>query len=336
MSFHLKPVSALVLIAFPLLASAQIASPTVTLPTVPVTAERMRVDTAPQDVHNAFRTPESSTNHTQTITRDEIEQLRPRDVFELLNSASGVISTQGSRKGFSGLTIRGDSNFRWILDGAYLQPTMASRILRSLPIMAIEEIKVVRGGSALTLGPMVGSASPGGAPVDGFVVIRTRKPAKAGAQVRLAAESNATAQAAVWAGTTYGTDAGKGYVAGVLSHAKTDGPGDKLDNGASYNTGSRSTGGMAKTGFESSGWIVDLMFYKDSGTFQIPNANSHGSGQGQLVHGPIQDRYRFAQRQSHLEHTERHPVQPVTWRKQADFLDSQHGCRPVFICSKRQ
>jgi iron complex outermembrane receptor protein len=246
----------------------------------------MRVDTAPQDVHNAFRTPESSTNHTQTITRDEIEQLRPRDVFELLNSASGVISTQGSRKGFSGLTIRGDSNFRWILDGAYLQPTMASRILRSLPIMAIEEIKVVRGGSALTLGPMVGSASPGGAPVDGFVVIRTRKPAKAGAQVRLAAESNATAQAAVWAGTTYGTDAGKGYVAGVLSHAKTDGPGDKLDNGASYNTGSRSTGGMAKTGFESSGWIVDLMFYKDSGTFQIPNANSHGSGQGSWYMDP--------------------------------------------------
>lgn len=286
MSLRRTPVSCLILLAFPILGAAQTAGTTVTLPTVPVTAEKMRADMAPQDARNAFRTPESSNNHTQTISRDEIEQLRPRDVFELLNSASGVISTQGSRKGFSGLTIRGDSNFRWILDGAYLQPTMASRILRSLPVMAIEEVKVVRGGSALTLGPMVGSASPGGAPVDGFVVIRTRKPAKAGAQMRLAAESNDTGQAAVWAGTTLATDAVKGYVAGVLSYATTNGPADRLDNGASYNSGSKSTGGMAKTGFESSGWIVDLMFFKDSGTFQIPNANSHGSGQGSWYMDP--------------------------------------------------
>ena len=288
MLHRLTPIYSILLLAFPVLTAAQDTSNVRTLATIPVTGEKIRADLIPGDSHNAFRTAESSVNHTQTITRDEIEQLRPRDVFELLNSASGVISTQGSRKGFSGLAIRGDSNFRWIVDGAYLQPTMASRILRSLPVMAIEEVKVVRGGSALTLGPMVGSASPGGAPVDGFVVIRTRKPGKDEAQARLAAESFNTTQAGVWLGKTYAADAGKGYVAGLLSYNNTSGSDEKLNNGASYNTGSKSTGGLVKTGFESAGWMLDLMAYKDDGSFQIPNANSHGSGQGSWYMDPSQ------------------------------------------------
>ena len=193
MFYRLTRLRAAFVLAFPLYVYAQ--ESTLTLPTVPVTGAKARADLAPADVRNPFRTTLSSVNHTQTIGRDEIEQLRPRDVFELLNNASGVVATQGSRKGFSGLTIRGDSNFRWIVDRIYLQPTMASRILRSLPVMAIEEVKVVRGGSALTLGPMVGSASPGGAPVDGFVIVRTRKPAKAEMQLRAATESNETVQA---------------------------------------------------------------------------------------------------------------------------------------------
>jgi iron complex outermembrane receptor protein len=281
-----SPIFSLILLAFPVLSIAQDAGNVAALPSMSVVAERVRPDVAPQDARNAYRTPESSATHTQTITREEIEQLRPRDVFELLNSASGVISTQGSRKGFSGLMIRGDSNFRWIIDGAYLQPTMASRILRSLPVMAIEEVKVVRGGSALTMGPMVGSASPGGAPVDGFVIVRTRKPAKTEAQVRLAAESFDTTQAGVWLGKTYALDAGKTYVAGVLTYANTNGPSDKMDNGASYNVGSKSTSGLVKTGFESAGWLLDLMAYKDDSTFQIPNASSHGSGQGSWYMDP--------------------------------------------------
>ena len=280
MQYRHNPIYSLILLAFPVLVGAQEAATTAVLPSMPVLAERVRPDLAAQDARNAFRTPESSSDHTQTITREEIEQLRPRDVFELLNSATGVISTQGSRKGFSGLMIRGDTNFRWIIDGAFLQPTMASRILRSLPVMAIEEVKIVRGGSALTLGPMAGSASPGGAPVDGFVIVRTRKPSKTEAQVRLAAESFDTTQAGVWLGKTLALESGKGYVAGSLSYGKTDGPNDKLDNGASYNVGSKTTSGLVKSGFESAGWLLDLMAFKDDGTFQIPNANSHGSGQG--------------------------------------------------------
>ncbi len=110
-----------------------------------------RPELAPNSPLNAYRVPESSNNHTQTISREEIEQLRPTDAFELLNSSTGVIATSGSRKGFKGLSIRGDANFIWIIDGAYLQSSMASRMMNTLPVGAIEEVKIVRGGSALFL-----------------------------------------------------------------------------------------------------------------------------------------------------------------------------------------
>ncbi len=248
-----------------------------TLDTVVVTGLRTEI----QDF-----TPESSKQHSQTITRTQIEQLRPRDVFELLNNATGVIATNGSRKGFSGLRIRGDSNFRWIIDGTVLQPTMASRILRSMPVMAIEEVKIVRGGTALTLGPMVGSASPGGAPVDGFVMIRTRRPTEDQASARLAVESFDGVQGSVWAGKTLKPGDHEAYVAGLASYSHTNGPDDALDNGVGYNLGRDSLGGMAKAGFRTERWWVDAMAYHDEGSFEIPNANSHGTGQGDWYMDP--------------------------------------------------
>ncbi|HRK40144.1 MAG TPA: TonB-dependent receptor [Burkholderiaceae bacterium] len=281
---RLKVLPVSVLLALPALVAAQ--TDATTLKPVTVSDAPYRADLAPQSPRNAYRTTESSSNHVQVIGREEIEQLRPKDVFDLLNSATGVIATQGSRKGFSGLTVRGDSNFRWIIDGTMLQPTMASRIVKALPVMAIEEVKVVRGGSALTLGPLTGSASPGGAPVDGFVVIRTRMPAKDEGQARLAVESFDTVQADVWVGKQLGGESTKGYIAGVVSRADTNGPSDKLDNGAAYNQGRENTAGLVKGGFETAGWLVDLMAYQDDGSFQIPNANSHGTGQGSWYMDP--------------------------------------------------
>jgi outer membrane cobalamin receptor len=260
--------------------AAQAADAPVTLPTLAVGGTAPRPELAPESPRNAFRTPPSSTGHSQTITREEIEQMRPRDVFDLLNNAAGVIATQSGRKGFSGLTIRGDSNFRWIVDGAYLQPTVASRIMRNLPVGIIEEVKIVRGASALTMGPMVGSAGPGGAPVDGFIVVRTRKPTAREAQVRVAVETQGALQTHLWGGETFKLGDGKGYVAGLLGYGGTDGPDDRLNNGASYNAGREATGGLAKGGIDIDGWLVDLTAYADVGEFDIPNANSHGPGQG--------------------------------------------------------
>ena len=246
-----------------------------TLGTVVVSGAATPPELIPVSPRNAFRLPESSTSHSQTITREEIEDLRPRDVFELLNSGTGVIATQGSRKGFSGLTIRGDSNFRWIVDGAYLQPNLAGRIMKNIPVMAIQEVTIVRGASALTMGPMTGSASPGGAPVDGFVIVRTRKPARNEAQARLAMESFDTVQAGVWLGKAMKGEESKSYVAGLLNYSDTNGPKDILDNGAGYNTWREANSGLFKAGLDTAGWLINFMAYKDEGSFGIPNANNH-------------------------------------------------------------
>lgn len=240
-----------------------------------VSTDRGRSELSPQSARNPFRMAKSSELQTQVITREEIETLRPSDVFELLNNATGTLSTEGSRKGFSNLNIRGDSNFIWIVDGAYLQANMAGRLMKNIPVMAIEEVQVVRGGTALTMGPMTGSASPGGAPVDGFVIVRTRKPQRNEAQARLAMESNDTVQAGLWLGRRVGEVESKGYVAALVNYSDTNGPGEKLDNGASYNVWRKSSSGLIKAGFERDGWLFDLMAYKDNGQFGIPNANLH-------------------------------------------------------------
>ncbi|MCU0755021.1 MAG: TonB-dependent receptor plug domain-containing protein [Xanthomonadales bacterium] len=260
------------------------------LPEVEVHGSALRDDLDPNSPRNPYRLPSSSRHHVQLITREMIEQIRPRDVFELLDNATGVQATQSSRKGFSGLNIRGDSEFRWILDGAMLQPTMASRILRALPVAAIEQVEVIRGGSALTLGPMVGSASPGGAPVDGFVVLRTRKPSDDEAQLRLALESNDTAQASVWGGVAREEGENRHYAAGLIAYHRNGSPDDRLDNGATYNVDRRSNAGLAKLGLERAGWLIDFLAFLDSGEFQIPNANSRGLGQGSWYMDPSRTR----------------------------------------------
>lgn len=248
------------------------------LNSITVSEKVERSDLVQNSPKNFARTTQSSNNHIQVITSEEIADLRPRDVFKLLNSATGIIATQSSKKGFTSLSVRGDTNFRWIIDGAIIQPNMASRMLKSLPVMAIEQVKIVRGGSALTLGPLVGSASPGGAPVDGFIVINTKKPSKDEGQLRLAAESFDTNQASIWLGKQLNPENGKAYIAGILSSSDTNGSNDTLDNGMSYNTFKESKSGIAKTGFEKAGWIVDLLAYNEDGEFGIPNTNSHGSG----------------------------------------------------------
>lgn len=234
-----------------------------------------RADLDPNSPTNPMRLSKSSTGHTETITRKHIERLRPRDVFDLVNNAASVIETQGSRKGFSGLRIRGDANFIWLVDGAYIQPTMAARIMRSIPVSIIEEVTVVRGAAALTLAPMVGSASPGGAPVDGFIVVRTRKPKGREAEVRTAVETNRGIQGSVWAGNRFRAGAVEGYVAGAAAHSSSQGPDELLDNDAPYNRFHRNFAGLAKAGFNTAGWDVNLTAYGDDGRFGIPNGNSH-------------------------------------------------------------
>lgn len=223
---------------------------------------------------NPYRTAPSSESHVEVITREQIEELHATNIFEVMNTATGVVSTLGSRKGgFGGLMIRGDSNFRWIIDGAYLQPDMASRILAALPVFSIQEIKIVRGSSSLTLGPMVGSATASGAPVDGFVVVETRKPRKDEVQLRGSAGTYNTYQADLWAGKVMNDQDLKAYVAGLAFKNSTDGPNETVYNSLTYNAGSQTGGGLIKGGMETYGINIDVMGYVARGTQQIQNYN---------------------------------------------------------------
>ncbi len=244
---------------------------------ITVTADAVRPDLQEGNRRNPFRTTASSSNHVQVLTRQDIEQFRPADVFEAVNMAGGVVASPSSAKmGFSTLTIRGDKNFRWMIDGAYLDATTAARIMRSIPIAAIEEIKVVRGSSALTLGPMTNTESPaGGAAVDGFIVVRTRKPQKDEGQARVAVESNAGQEQSLWLGKKLkGDDGTNGYLAALAAHSQNGNPSENLPLGQSYNVAKESSKALLKGGIEDAGWNVDVMAYADEGSYQIPNPSN--------------------------------------------------------------
>ena len=274
-AYRFLPLATAICLALSGTAFAETSSNGVTqLPDITVKAGQQRKDLKPDSPTNPYRMPESAKASTQVITAEEIEKMQAKDVFEVLNHATGTFETTSSRKGFSSLSIRGDSKFVWIIDGAYMHPTMASRMMRSIPPQSIEEIQVVRGSTALTMGPLVGFVSPSGAPTDGFVILRTRQPKEEKeVKLRAAVETQDGNAVSAWGGKRFDTDDKKAYVTGLVSHYETNGPNDPLINGNKPFRARQSNSAMAKTGIEKNGWNANLTAFHDEGEFQIPNTN---------------------------------------------------------------
>lgn len=137
----------------------------------PVVVEDAR-DEVP--AYSRFAVPRS-VEASQTMTREDIEAIRPRDVSDLIETALGMsIGRQGARvHNFS--YNRGD-NVSIILDGVYLTQTEAQRVLGDLPVEMIDSIRFLRDSTVITIGPLMsfGSANAG-SPNQGFIVITTRK-----------------------------------------------------------------------------------------------------------------------------------------------------------------
>lgn len=240
------------------LAAAPAAAEDTVLPPIHVHASALG-DLDADSTANPYRVSPSSRSSVQVLTAKDIEALNPRDIFDLLSHAEGVFPMYQGRKVPVHLNIRGDTNFAYIVDGAYLEKDTGARILDNLPLSAIEQVEIVRDATALTLGPMVNFTSPSGAPNDGFIVIRTRRPTANGGTVKAAAESYGTAS--LEAGGDF-VD-GKGhYVMGMARRYTTDGPSDTYtarDNGTA----------LVKGGFLRDNLSLDLMFYHDRGSFQL-------------------------------------------------------------------
>jgi outer membrane receptor protein involved in Fe transport len=144
----------------------------------PVVVEDQRDETrhgkSGEPAYSRFALPES-VQASETLTREDIEALRPRDVSDLLESSLGMsISRQGARvHNFS--YDRGDS-VSIVLDGVYLTQTEAQRVLGDLPVDMIDSIQFLRDSTVISIGPLMsfGSAS-NGSPNQGFIVIKTRR-----------------------------------------------------------------------------------------------------------------------------------------------------------------
>ena len=105
--------------------SATLASELV-LPEVQVSGDRLQKleekypDIQADHVLNPYRVAPSSRLSVQTFTAEDIEAIRPLDIFDLLNHAVGVLTLYQGRKVPYSVRIRGDLYFAYIIDGVYL------------------------------------------------------------------------------------------------------------------------------------------------------------------------------------------------------------------------
>lgn len=238
------------------------------LPVVEVTAGAVRKDLLPDAPTNPQRTEATAAAGTEILDREAIRALEPRDAIDLLDKAVGLnVTYQGRRSPFF-VDERGGGSMTFVLNGSVL-PSSANRILQKIPLDAIEEIQIVRGSTSLALGPCipVGASASGSGINTGFVLIRTRQPAKTEFQVSAMFEKSASQPVAdgqsVWAGTHLGDANGwSGFVGAMAS--RSDMPSkDSWYDGRSSNA-LLFTGGVHYGIFDATATA-----YADSGRFEM-------------------------------------------------------------------
>ena len=216
---------------------------------------------------NPVRLPQSARISSQTMTEEDVEKRQARDIYDLLNYGTGIFTTTSGKKAPANLNIRGDGNYAFIIDGAYVPPQLASRILQTIPAAAIEEVRIVRTSTALTVNPLVGILAPSGAPNNGFIVVRTRKPKETMALIGIQGGSFNTVGGNAQVGTTFNVDGADAYVHAIGAAYSTDGPKDfNLDK-------HYQTIGL-KGGIDTGAFALDLSVLKSWAGYGIVRGNS--------------------------------------------------------------
>lgn len=242
------------------------------------TSDTQRQDLKPDSITNLYRVESTARFGTEVFTEKDIKVLKPNNVFDLLDKAVGITLTYQGRRSPFFVEQRGGGTFTYIIDGAVLPPS-SNRILYKFPVAAIEEMQIVRGSTALTLGPSIpiGASSSGSGLNTGFIIIRTKQPKKTEAVLTVSAEKSIGGHPVetsenLYVGTRFGEGDGKdgeekpswikGYVAGLV--ANMDRPSQD-----SWFDGRDSTGGMGSAGLTLGKFNVNMMVYKDSGSFEM-------------------------------------------------------------------
>ncbi len=246
-----------------------------TLPEVQVSGDRIQKleekypDLQADHVLNPYRVAPSSRLSVQTFTAEDIEAIKPLDVFDLLNHAVGVLTLYQGRKVPYSVRIRGDLYFAYIIDGVYLPSESGGRILQNLPLSAIEQVDVVRDSTALTLAPMVDFGRPSGAPNDGYIVIRTRRPLGPEGSLSTRYETYDTANNNVYAGLAND----QAYLSVLGSNYRTDGRPDE-------HMAKTSESGMLRLGYTGSSLRTEFSIFSDRTNQQIQAADPQRSTLG--------------------------------------------------------
>jgi len=267
------------LLAATLLISSVQANENKSLDPVNVTASAIveRDDIKLDSVTNLYRVEKTAEAGTQVLTKEDIEAYAPKDFFDLMDKAIGVdLTYQGRRNPFQ-LNVRGGGNMTYIIDGAIL-PSTTARILQKIPMSAIEEIQIIRGSTALYLGPSIGigasssssstSSTSGSGVNTGFIVIRTRQPKTTEGLISTYIEKSESFPTAngqsLFLGTRLGSSASglSGYVGGLISRF------DRPSNDTWYDA-SEAESGMITGGLTYGRFSINIMGYKDDGRFEL-------------------------------------------------------------------
>lgn len=245
-----------------------------TLPAVNVVADDvppLRPDRQADSLQNPYRVPTSNRAGVEVFTSDDIRNLQPRDVFDLLDKATGVNITYQGRKNPFFVKERGGGSFTYVIDGVIL-PTVTQRILQRIPLAAIEELQVVRDSTALTLGPLIniGASGSGDGLNTGFIIIRTRQPEKDEVRVTAAVEKAVNQPTAnsesLYAGKRIGGPANtselSAHLAAFVSNFNRPSKDDWFD-------GQDGRAQMARAGLGNERWNVNLVGFSESGRFEM-------------------------------------------------------------------
>ena len=161
------------------------------LDTVYVTATKVHSNdnvaetNAQEPPYSHLAVPESSKATTETFTRADIDKIHPKDIFDLIQHAAGVMGYNNGSKEMTAFKSRG-GNVGVILDGSYLTYDMYTRMLARIPVDMVGSMTVVRGASSLTVGPMAnigGWEGIANSTDQTYIIIKTRKATSTGNEV---------------------------------------------------------------------------------------------------------------------------------------------------------
>lgn len=249
----------------------------------PVLVEDARGENAtPTPAYSRLALPKS-VQASETLTREDIEAIRPRDIPDLIEGALGMsISRQGARvHNFS--YDRGD-NVGIILDGVYLTQTEAQRVLGDLPTEMIESVQFLRDSTVISIAPLMSFGSAGGgSPNQGFIVINSRRsgPGKDGGELRASYGSYDTWKSSAFVGHSWldgRLTLGAGY-----QHSETAGKPD-------WNSAYRGDTWLLNGGYTSREFIATASLYLNKAAREIQRAVGTYTGKTAYpVSGPTPD-----------------------------------------------